>query len=275
MRARNLKPGFFKNEDLADIDPLGRLLFEGLWCMADREGRLEDRPKRIKAEILPYDNCDIDKLLWALTTKAFILRYSVNGGNYIQIYNFKKHQTPHMKEAESTVPAPDMNDTNLVQAQVEHSSSPSESFNLNPESFNLNPESLYKPCQKSDDFRPRGFSLESLAKLWNELSPDNLPRVHTPFKRPPAKLKKMTATLGRNPEKQFWVDLMKLLPSRPFLLGVNDRGWKATFDFVIEKAEEIMDGKYSGTKAQGQTAERAAGPIAWLAEREASREREG
>ena len=38
MRARNLKPGFFKNETLAEIEPLGRLLFQGLWCMADREG---------------------------------------------------------------------------------------------------------------------------------------------------------------------------------------------------------------------------------------------
>ena len=275
MRSRNLKPGFFKNEDLADVDPLGRILFEGLWCMADREGRLEDRPKRIKAEILPYDNCDIEKLLWALTTKAFILRYSINGGNYIQITNFLKHQTPHMKEAESTVPAPDLNESYMVHEQEEHRSSPSESFNLNPESFNLNPESLYKPCQKSEDFRPHTFSLEALAKLWNEVSPEPLPRVHTPFRRPPAKLKKMTSTLGRNPDKQFWVDLFQILPSRPFLLGVNYRGWRATVDFVVEHAEEIMDGKYAGTKAQGQTAERAIGPMTWLAKREAQRESEG
>ena len=53
MRARNLKPGFFKNDALAECDPLARILFEGLWCMADREGRLECHPKRIKAEILP------------------------------------------------------------------------------------------------------------------------------------------------------------------------------------------------------------------------------
>ena len=62
VRARNLKPGYFKNEGLADLPPLARILFAGLWGMADREGRLEDRPKRIKAEILPYDNCDTDKL---------------------------------------------------------------------------------------------------------------------------------------------------------------------------------------------------------------------
>ena len=47
-RARNIKPGFFKNEFLAEMPCEVRLLFIGLWTLADREGRLEDRPKRIK-----------------------------------------------------------------------------------------------------------------------------------------------------------------------------------------------------------------------------------
>ena len=107
MRSRNIKPGFFKNEDLAEIEPLGRLLFEGLWCMADREGRLEDRPKRIKIEVLPYDEISIDKLLEALLGKGFIFRYSVNGNKYIQLPNFHKHQDPHYKEAPSEIPPPE------------------------------------------------------------------------------------------------------------------------------------------------------------------------
>lgn len=271
MRARNLKPGFFKNEDLAEIDPLGRILFTGLWCMADRDGRLEDRPKRIKAEILPYDNCEIDKLLWVLATKAFIQRYAINGYNYIQITNFHKHQNPHMKEAESTIPAPDSHGANMVIAPEEHGSSPADSFNLIPDSLNLDTDSLYKPCQKSDDFRPRTFSLENLAKLWNEKAPNPLARVHTPFKRSPTKLKKLASTLNRNPQREFWVDVFTILPTRPFLLGVNDRGWRATFDFVVEHAEEIIDGKYAGTKQEGMTLERAAGPMTWLAKREAKR----
>ncbi len=53
MRARSRKPGFFKNEDLAEVGPYAQLLFERLWCLADREGKLGDRPKKIKAEIFP------------------------------------------------------------------------------------------------------------------------------------------------------------------------------------------------------------------------------
>lgn len=73
-RARNIKPGFFANEDLAECEPLARLLFAGLWCLADREGRLEDRPKRIRAELLPYDMCDADSLLNQLQARGGAVR---------------------------------------------------------------------------------------------------------------------------------------------------------------------------------------------------------
>lgn len=105
-RLRTLKPSFFTNEVLAEIEPLGRLLFQGLWCLADREGRLEDRPRKIKAEVLPYDDCDIDRLLDALAAHGFIRRYQVGEGRYIVVLTFVKHQTPHVREAASTIPEP-------------------------------------------------------------------------------------------------------------------------------------------------------------------------
>ncbi|USE79508.1 hypothetical protein NDR89_23235 [Cupriavidus gilardii] len=116
-RARNLKPSFFTNDLLAEIHPLGRLLFQGLWCIADREGRLEDRPKRIKAELLPYDDCDADALLNDLVKHGFILRYEADGHRFIQVVNFAKHQNPHIKEAASTIPAPCEHSASPVQAQ--------------------------------------------------------------------------------------------------------------------------------------------------------------
>jgi hypothetical protein len=135
-RARNIKPGFFMNEILAEIDPLGRILFAGLWTIADREGRLEDRPKKIKAEILPYDNCNIEKLLQSLSDKNFIIRYEVSGQKYIAIVNFSKHQNPHIKEPASSIPAPDLHRTNTVQEPDENGSSPADSLNLIPDSLN-------------------------------------------------------------------------------------------------------------------------------------------
>ena len=105
MRARNIKPGFYKNEELAGCSLPARLLFPGLWMMADREGRLEDRPKRIKVEIFPYDDFDVDALLCELAEAGMIVRYQVDGERYIWIPNFLKHQNPHKREKDSDIPA--------------------------------------------------------------------------------------------------------------------------------------------------------------------------
>lgn len=104
-RARNIKPSFFTNDQLAEVPPLGRLLFAGLWTLADRDGRLADRPRRIKAEVLPYDEIDADALLGELQTRGFIVRYEAAGERYIQIVSFGKHQNPHIKEPASVIPA--------------------------------------------------------------------------------------------------------------------------------------------------------------------------
>lgn len=105
-RARNIKPGFFTNEDLVSLPFATRLLFAGLWTMADRAGRLEDRPKKIKIEIFPCDDVNIEEMLDQLAGKAFILRYSVFGVSYITIQKWEKHQNPHPKEKPSEIPAP-------------------------------------------------------------------------------------------------------------------------------------------------------------------------
>lgn len=104
-RTRDLRPGFFKNERLGECQPLARLLFAGLWVYADREGRLEDRPKRLRSEILPYDNCDADELLNELEQFEFIVRYEVEGKRYIQITGFLENQRVHPKEQPSVIPA--------------------------------------------------------------------------------------------------------------------------------------------------------------------------
>jgi hypothetical protein len=106
-RARTIKPAFFKSVQLAECEPFARILFAGLWCLADREGRLEDRPRRLKAEILPYDNCDAEALLEQLVAHKLIVRYQVDGVGYISIPRFTSHQRPHPKEPPSVCPCPE------------------------------------------------------------------------------------------------------------------------------------------------------------------------
>ena len=104
-RIRTIKPEAFDDPDLCALPPLARWLFVGLWTQADKAGRLEDDPRRIKVRLLAYDDTDCDRLLASLAPK-FITRYAVEGRKYIQINNFEEHQHPHPKEADSTLPAP-------------------------------------------------------------------------------------------------------------------------------------------------------------------------
>jgi hypothetical protein len=107
---------------LAELPAMTRLLFVGLWTQADREGRLLDRPKRLKAEIFPYDSFDIEKGLKQLSDAGFILRYKTDANvsdrisapeqpiselALIQIINFSKHQKiDKVNEKESEFPPP-------------------------------------------------------------------------------------------------------------------------------------------------------------------------
>ena len=196
-RSRNIKPGFFKNETLAECSPLARLLFAGLWCVADRAGRLEDRPKRIRAEVLPYDDGSVDDMLNDLHRAGFITRYQINEQHFIQVRNFSRHQNPHHREAESTIPAPEMselrpsNASNTPRASLGLSpdkpeTSRADSLNLIPDSLNLIPA---KPtCSPSasgavnDGFAtfwnayPKKVGKGAAEKAWKKLKPD-LPTV--------------------------------------------------------------------------------------------------
>ena len=119
-RARNIKPGFFRNADLVELHFEARLLFIGLWTLADREGRLEDRPKQIKMEIFPADSVDCDALLEQLAATGMVARYEVDGKRYLQVVNFTKHQNPHRDEKASTMPDQHGNIATPVQAPKKH-----------------------------------------------------------------------------------------------------------------------------------------------------------
>lgn len=99
-RARNIKPSFFTSEQVGDNDPLGRLLFIGLWTVADYKGDLEWKPRTLKVQLLPWDDCDIVALAINLDKSGLIRFYSVGERTYVNILNFDKHQNPHKNERE-------------------------------------------------------------------------------------------------------------------------------------------------------------------------------
>lgn len=116
-RIRSIKPGFFLNETLAALPFEWRLLFVGLWTQADRDGRLEDRPQRLKAALFPYDDLNLEEGLGRLANAGLIMRYDGNGQRLICIPTWAKHQQPHIRESVSDLPPPG---ASTVLPPVEH-----------------------------------------------------------------------------------------------------------------------------------------------------------
>lgn len=106
-RARNIKPSFFQNEELGDLSPITRLAFIGMWTIADYKGCIEFRPKRLKVQLMPYDNCDFEEIANDLDKAGLIAIYSVAGQRYIKIIKFEQHQNPHKNEREAGSDIPD------------------------------------------------------------------------------------------------------------------------------------------------------------------------
>lgn len=143
-RSRNIKPGLFRNEVLGTADPLLTILFEALWCLADRDGILEDRPLRIKADAFPYrDIRDMDGMLSELDRMGFITRYAVGSLRLIAVREFAKHQNPHKNEKPSGLPS-------LSERTDVVGSEPAKIGSARADSFNLIPDSGFpSPAEKS------------------------------------------------------------------------------------------------------------------------------
>lgn len=115
LRTRVIRPGLVTNEVLAGLGLEAEALFIRLWMLADREGRLEDRPAKIRAEAFPYHAeitaQTVENLLKSLAKAGFIIRYKARIGDdrvaspLICVVNFQKHQWIHGHERASVLPA--------------------------------------------------------------------------------------------------------------------------------------------------------------------------
>jgi len=162
-RARNIKPSFFTNEQVSDNCPLGRLLFIGLWTMADYKGDLEWKEKTLKIQILPWDECSVKQLAINLDKSGLVRFYSDGNKIYLNITNFEKHQNPHKNERDKGSDIPrysesmrqaidlkgltinrDLSGSKRNDTTSDHADSPI----LNPEPLLLNPESTTPDSQQ-------------------------------------------------------------------------------------------------------------------------------
>lgn len=109
-RIRTIKPDFFRHGALFDAEqesglPL-RLAFAGLWTAADRDGRFRWRPRELKLDVLPHDAIDFSRVLDALATRGFVVKYACDGELFGFIPSWHQHQAINHRETASVLPVP-------------------------------------------------------------------------------------------------------------------------------------------------------------------------
>jgi hypothetical protein len=93
-RIRSTHPGQWTSGDFLECSPLARLLALALRNVADDHGAFRWKPKTIKAECLPADNCEILDLLEELIRNDQIVKYTIEGKEYGLIKDFTQWQRP-------------------------------------------------------------------------------------------------------------------------------------------------------------------------------------
>lgn len=91
-RIRSIKPEYWIDEKVTDLNPWARLLFIGMWNFADDQGYIDDKPRRIKMQVFPGDDLDIADLIADLVAAGLLTPYDSPVGPVLHIRNWDKHQ---------------------------------------------------------------------------------------------------------------------------------------------------------------------------------------
>lgn len=106
-RIRSIKPEFFIDEDLQDLEAdhpgaYCMMVFAGLWGHCSKDGVFEYKPRTLKLHILPFLSFEMVDTLSLLEDAGFIRRFCVDGREYGYIPTFGKHQRISGKEAQDS-----------------------------------------------------------------------------------------------------------------------------------------------------------------------------
>lgn len=108
MKIRSIRPEFFSDAKMAQLSAYARLLYIGLWCYVDDEGRGEYLPKKIEGDIFPHETIALDELWAELESLDRVRRYTVGDREYFHIPSSGDHQKPNRKwESKLPPPPPD------------------------------------------------------------------------------------------------------------------------------------------------------------------------
>jgi hypothetical protein len=91
-RIRTIKPEFWVDDQIVELDYPTRLLFIGLWNFVDDDGYVEFKAKRIKMQVFPADSIDVSGMLTKLIQMGRLGQFHSDQGDLLRIVNWERHQ---------------------------------------------------------------------------------------------------------------------------------------------------------------------------------------
>lgn len=237
-RKRMIDPNIWQSEDFSKLSTLGKLVFIGLFSLADDEGRGRCNPVYLKSTLFPYEegirSADIDKTLSEISSNMSVIFYSCDGSSYYSLYNWNTWQKID-RPSESKIP--EYNSQAMQRLFVEDSSKVRRAIVPNKKRI-------------EDNKNIKEENRNKIVEIYNTYCV-NLPRVQ---KLTDKRNKSIDNFLKEFTEEQF-EDICKIANSTNFLIGKNDNGWKADFDFFmrIDKATNVLEGKYNNETITEET----------------------
>lgn len=233
-----IDPNIWQSEDFSKLSTLGKLVFIGLFSLADDEGRGRCNPVYLKSTLFPYEegirSADIDKTLSEISSNMSVIFYSCDGSSYYSLYNWNIWQKID-RPSESKIP--EYNSQAMQRLFVEDSSKVRRAIVPNKKRI-------------EDNKNIKEENRNKVVEIYNTYCV-NLPRVQ---KLTDKRNKSIDNFLKEFTEEQF-EDICKIANSTNFLIGKNDNGWKADFDFLmrIDKATNVLEGKYNNETITEET----------------------
>lgn len=164
-RKRMIDPNIWQSEDFGRLSLLAKIVFIGLFSLADDEGRGRANPIYLKSSLFPYEesmrSADIAKTLLEISSNMSVVFYSCDGSDYYSLYNWSDWQKID-KPTDSKLPAFDENNKEIRRLFVECSTKSSRGVSPNKKGI----EKKKNRNRKEKEFVPP--TLEEVEQYVNE-----------------------------------------------------------------------------------------------------------
>lgn len=236
-RKRMIDPGIWQSEDFGKLSNLAKLVFIGLFSLADDEGRGRANPMYLKSTLFPYNEAmrgtDIEKALLEISLNMSVIFYSCDGSNYYSLLSWDTFQKID-KPTNSKIPIFDKDNKEIRRLFDEGSTKSSREVAPNKKGI-------------EDNKKIKEKNRKEIVEEYNSLC-TNLSQVQ----KVTEKRKKAIDEFLKEFTLEQFKDICNIANTSSFLTGENDRKWKADFDFLIkiDKATAVLEGKYNNKKGE-------------------------